>query len=288
LNPLKGKASYREDGNHLSFDNRIAADSEISEENMYKQAQEWVMEAGRMIKTFTETDKIAIQLKTGHTDLVTEVDRKVESWFVHNISVNYPEHSIVGEENINNRISSSKYVWIIDPIDGTTNMINRNADFAISSALCKANEPVFGIVYNVMGDHLFSAVKGNGAYFNQSRLDKMPDQLKLENELISLTLPWHEVGVSEEWSPYWAMASKARGIRVYGATTIELCDIALRRLGAYVQYQVKAWDYAAARVILEELGCKFTDLQGRDINWEYNGGVVAAPPDIHKEIMELL
>ncbi|WP_028611690.1 inositol monophosphatase family protein [Paenibacillus harenae] len=261
------------------------SDREVFELQVFEQAIDWVMDAGNLIKGIINTDQLAFQAKTSHSDLVTEVDRKVEGWLVEKITKSFPDHSIMGEENINNRTSSSEYLWIIDPIDGTSNMINRNQEFAVSVALCTANRAVFGIVYDVMGDKLFRAFKGKGAFVNNRRLSRLPDRLKLENELIAITLPWHR---TEEWSEFKALISKARGIRFYGATTMELCDIALRKLGAYVQYNVKAWDYAASRVILEELGCKFSDLQGREIGWVYHGGVVAAPPEVHEEIIGTL
>lgn len=262
--------------------------NEIFEYQIYEQAIDWVMEAGRMIKQAMDIDIISIKMKANHTDLVTVIDQQVESWLVENINVSYPSHAILGEENVNNRTSASEYVWIIDPVDGTTNMINRNQDFAISLALCTSKEAVFGIVYNVMSDQFFCAFKGKGAFLNKHRLSMLSTQSKLENELIAITLPWSNVDNFEEWSPYLLLASKARGIRVYGATTIELCDIALNKLGVYLNHQVKSWDYAASRVILEELGCKFTDLQGQDISWIYNGGVLATRPGMLREVLDTL
>ncbi|XEC94011.1 inositol monophosphatase [Paenibacillus tarimensis] len=269
----------------MGLESIATRDRELFELHIFEQAIQWVMDAGRLIKEKISTDPIAYQMKTSHSDLVTEVDRKVESWLVEQITTNYPDHSILGEENINNRTSSGEYMWIIDPIDGTANMINRNQEFAVSVALCTGNGAVFGIVYDVMSDKLFRAVKGKGAFVNNRRLSPLPARLKLENELIAITVPWHR---TDEWSEFKSLISKARGIRVYGATTMELCDIALRKLGAYVQYNVKAWDYAASRVILEELGCRFSDLQGREIGWLYHGGVVAAPPEVHEEIIGVL
>lgn len=269
----------------MGLESSASKDRVLFELHAFEQAIEWVMDSGRLIKEKINTDPIAFQTKTSHSDLVTEMDQTVEGLLVENIMKSFPDHSIMGEENINNRTSSSEYLWIIDPIDGTTNMVNRKQEFAVSIALCTADRAVFGIVYDVMGDKLFRAVKGKGAFVNNRRLSGLPDQLKLENELVAITLPWHRM---DEWSEYEVLISKARGIRVYGATTMELCDIALRKLGAYVQYNVKAWDYAASRVILEELGCKFSDLQGRDISWVYHGGMVAAPPEVHEEIISTL
>src|SRR5690606_35062293 len=115
----------------------------------------WVKESAQLIKSFVVDDK-DISQKENHTDLVTAVDRAVESFLVQKISTAYPDHHIIGEEGANNNEVTSdnndndmdKYTWIIDPIDGTVNFVNRGQDFAISIGVCKAERGVFGIVYD--------------------------------------------------------------------------------------------------------------------------------------------
>lgn len=179
-------------------------------------------------------------------------------------------------------------MWIIDPIDGTTNLINRKQDFAISVAFCEQNRGIFGIVNAVMNDMLLCSFHKEGAYMNGNKLEMLPLDNRLENELLAVTLPWSEIHDQDTWRPYSKLIAAARGIRVYGASTLELSDIALSRSGAYVHHDIKAYDYAASRVILEEIGCKFTDLSGQEINWTYNGGIIAAIPTILEQIVFLL
>lgn len=269
----------------MSLINKV--NSKSTEHQIYTNALEWVKEAGKIIKSLTAND-LNVDMKAGHWDLVTIVDKEIETWLVGNINDHYPDHNIIGEENIDNRSLDGGYMWIIDPIDGTTNMINRMQDFAVSVALCTPTEGIFGIVYDVMSDQLYHSFKGEGAFLNDKRLDMLPAQSRLKDELLAITLPWNKMDESEQWYKYMRLASKARGIRVFGATAIELCDMANGKLGAYFQYEVNSYDYAASRVILEELGCTFSDLYGSSIEWTHNGSVVASTPDIHAEMVRSL
>lgn len=259
----------------------------MNERQAYEDAMNWVVEAAAIIKNLTQSS-IEVKVKLNHSDLVTIVDREVERFLVDQIRTRYPDHSIVGEENINNILSESGYMWIVDPIDGTTNLINRERDYAISIAFCHEDRGIFGIVYNVVDDKLFHSFKNNGAYLNQSKLGMLSDDTRLEDVLLAITLPWNEMNEMDQWVPYLKLAANARGIRVFGSTTIEHCDMAVGMLGAYVQYRVHAWDYAASRVILEELGCRFSDLSGNEIGQTYSGGVIASTPGIHNQIVQLL
>lgn len=257
------------------------------EKQAYINALKWVNEAADIIKRIVESD-IEVRVKMNHSDLVTIVDREVEKFIVTQIKSHYPDHNIIGEENIDNTVSDSDYMWIIDPIDGTTNLINRQQDYAISVAFCKGDQGIFGIVYDVAKDKLFHSYSQEGAYLNGKRLSGLKANSTLHNELLALTLPWSEIEELDSWGIYFKLASQARGIRIYGATTIELCDMAVGKLGAYVHHHIHAWDYAASRVILEELGCKFSDLAGNEIGWTYNGGLVASIPKIQEEIVRSL
>lgn len=257
------------------------------EQQAYTNALSWVAEAAQIIKELMKNG-LTVQTKLNHSDLVTVVDREVERFFVEKIKTHYPDHMIMGEENIGNTSSEGEYIWIIDPIDGTTNMVNRQQDFAISVAFCSTSAGVFGIVYDVAGERLFRSFKGEGAYLNDMQLQPLSQETRLENELLAITLPWSQADKIDQWGPYLKLVAKSRGIRVFGATTIELCDIAMGKLGAYVQYRVNAWDYAASRVILEELGCKFSDLEGKEIAWTHHGGVMASTSAVHAQMVAIL
>ncbi|MEC0182724.1 inositol monophosphatase family protein [Paenibacillus peoriae] len=257
-----------------------------TDRQIYEQALGWVREAGSLIlKRMEQT--IHIQVKKNHADLVTVVDREVEAFFVNNIQQYYADHNILGEENIGNRLSDSPYLWIIDPIDGTTNFINRKKDFAISVALCNGDQGIFGIVYDVVADHFYCAFHGEGAFLNENKLGPLKSN-SIETELLVVNAPRQNLLEMSRWEPLHILTGKARGVRSYGATTIELCDVMTGMLGGYVQAEVNAWDYAACRIILEEIGGKFTDLQGNEINRVYKGGLVAAGSPLHEEIIQAL
>lgn len=257
------------------------------ERQAYQTAIEWVLNAGRLVRTRLESN-LRVQTKTSHADLVTEIDVQVEQFLVERIREQYPDHAIIGEESVDRGHPEGDYMWIIDPIDGTTNMINRKKDFAISVALCGPQGGIFGIVYDVMGETLYRAFKGDGAFVNDARLERMPDHSRLSDELVAMTIPFERLRTDETLIRYIPVIEQARGIRIYGASTMELCDLAKGLIGAYVQHAIHAWDYAACRVMLEELGCTFTDMQGEPIPWTYNGGIVVASPAVHAEIVRLL
>jgi myo-inositol-1(or 4)-monophosphatase len=194
----------------------------------------------------------------------------------------------LGEENVGNTKSESPYLWIIDPIDGTSNFINRKKDFAISVAFCRDEQGVFGVIYDVMAGKLYHAMKGKGAFLNEIRLNSINQSSLLENELVAVNTPWKDVEGINQWPQLYRLAAKARGVRVYGATTMELCDMATGCLGGFAQYFVNAWDYAAGRIVLEEIGGKFSDLQGNEISMIYCGGVAAASICLHEQMIQLL
>jgi fructose-1,6-bisphosphatase/inositol monophosphatase family enzyme/glycerophosphoryl diester phosphodiesterase len=257
------------------------------ENETYQTAIDWVLEAGEIIKKRMQ-GSIDVKHKTNHSDLVTAVDREIETYFVNKIMENYPLHNILGEENVGNQVSDSTYLWIIDPIDGTSNFINRKKDFAISVAFCKHNQGVFGIVYDVMAGKLYRAQKGSGAFLNDTKLDSINKSSLLEDELVAINTPWKGMEEMKQWQPLYKLATQVRGVRVYGATTIELCEMATGTLGGFAQYFVNAWDFAASRIVLEEIGGKFSDLDGNDIDMIYKGGVAAASICIHKQIIQSL
>jgi len=258
----------------------------MDEREVFQHARQWVKEAGAWIRTRLQSE-LSVHAKKNHQDLVTDIDTWVETCLTDKIREHYPDHQIIGEENVATGQVGGRYLWIIDPVDGTANLISRGSDFAISVAFCERDRGIFGIVYAVMEDRWFQCFAGEGACLNESRLEKLKES-RLENELLALTIPWSSIRSDERLAPYLRLIDQARGIRVFGATTIELCDIAAGKLGAYVQHAVNTWDYAASRVILEELGCKFTDLSGREIPWTHSGGLIAAHPSVHEQIVKVL
>lgn len=257
-----------------------------NERLIYKKAMEWVIEAGEMVRERLN-DGLAVEYKSHISDPVTQVDREIETFLINHIRNCYPLHSVLGEESIANVSASSPYLWIIDPIDGTTNFINQKRDFAISVALCKQDQIVFGFIYDVISDDLYHVFAGEGAYRNHIKLPPFRDE-PLDHALVAVSPHWRSEDEVKEWGAIFHLAPYVRGLRSYGSTSIELGLLALGRLEGYVSHHVYPWDYAAGRLLIEELGGRVTDLQGNPIPLTHEGGVVAGTRVVHIQIIERL
>ena len=209
---------------------------------------EIVKAAGLRIKEMM-ADGIEIQTKANHADFVTNVDKATEIFLVSAIQQKYPNQDFLTEENTTPR-SESDDLWIIDPIDGTTNFIYQQKNFGISIAFYHKRKPVFGIVYDVMADKMFLGIKGEGAFLNGVKMRKNdPDRnLKaslLYGDLYSLTMfPKGVLNLRD------ALVSH----RYLGAASLEICAVAENQAQAYISRNLKVWDVAAGVIILNEVG----------------------------------
>ena len=131
---------------------------------------DWIMEAGQKIRhSFGEPLKV--DTKTSRNDLVTNVDKEIEQFFIAKIREQFPTHKIMGEEGFGDELTSMDgYVWLIDPIDGTLNFVKRQEDFGIMIALYKDGVGLLGYIYDVMRDRFVYGIKDYGAYCNGRRL----------------------------------------------------------------------------------------------------------------------
>ncbi len=140
---------------------------------VYSQAQNWVKEAGDKIRSsFDKT--LDIQTKSNPNDLVTNIDKEIEQFFIKKIREIYPNHKIMGEEGFGDRsIKHEGVVWLIDPIDGTMNFIHQQRNFAISLGIYENGLGKIGLVYDVVHDELYHAFRGEGAYMNESAITRI-------------------------------------------------------------------------------------------------------------------
>ncbi len=158
-------------------------------EQVKEQAEIWTREAGQYIKEKMK-DSYAISTKAHQHDLVTDIDRNVEQFFLNKVSENYQEHRLMGEEGSFEQIKDLKgVVWILDPIDGTINFVHQENNFAISIGIFKDGEPIIGLVYDVMHDELFSSFKGQGAMLNGHPLPSLKKS-SLQQGILSFNAGW--------------------------------------------------------------------------------------------------
>ena len=190
--------------------------------------------------------------KKAEMDFVTRIDRESEQFIRSEIAKKYPKHGFLGEESGSSDINA-EYVWVVDPLDGTTNFIHKIPYFAVSIALKHKGETIVGVVYNPMTDEMFYADKGKGAFMNENKLlVKKPGQF----EKWFLAHCFRDISKHEEAERivfdafYYHVARVAK----LGSAALELCYAASSRVDGYIGLSLKEWDYAAGKLIVEEAG----------------------------------
>lgn len=247
-------------------------------------AREWTYEAAMIIKR-SLASPIQIEAKSNPNDLVTEVDRAVEAFFFEKIQETYPEHYFLGEEGVAEEIQSlNGTVWIIDPIDGTMNFVHQKYNFAISVAVYHDGVGMIGLVYDVISDELFHAVRGHGAYINDVELVPVKER-PLHESIIGLNARWLVEERNQYRNPLKALVRDVRSVRSYGSAAIEIAYVAADRLDGYLSVNLSPWDYAAAIVLLEEVGCKASTFRGEPLDLLSQSPVIVGKPHLHKEMI---
>jgi myo-inositol-1(or 4)-monophosphatase len=256
---------------------------------LYQQTMEWTRAAGNMIKEYIRSGEIQFESKSHATDLVTMMDRAVEEVMVEKIKQYAPDHQILGEEGIAGEANDfSGYIWLIDPIDGTSNFVTQKSDFVISVALYHQQQGVFGIVYDVMKDEMIHAMKGEGLFLNQRRIKPMNSNMPLIDALLSLEFIMRTEEQIEAHQKLLTIGSKVRGIRSYGATALSLAKIALGKNNGYLTWGTNPWDFAAGRILVEEAGGIVTDFEGNPLQLDRRNSVIACHPDIYQDLLQFV
>ncbi|MBZ6485119.1 inositol monophosphatase family protein [Priestia aryabhattai] len=240
--------------------------------------------AGDNIRKALENE-MKIEEKADKDDLVTNIDKETEEFFVESIKKEFPEHKILGEEGIGEKITNLKgIVWILDPIDGTMNFIVQKRNFAISLGIFEDGVGKLGYVYDVMREQIYSAVKGNGALLNGNPIAPVNNSEKLEDTLIIAGY----VETIKYYPKIIQLIEKSHGMRFLGSAALEMMEIGSGRAGAFIHKGLNPWDIAGSVVILEELGVKISRINGDEVNILEKGSLIAATANIHDNLINEL
>lgn len=247
-------------------------------------AKEAAIAAGYALRSML--GKVNHITKKGEIDLVTEADLEAEKIILQIIGRNFPHDAILSEEaGIIQK--DSERIWIIDPLDGTTNFAHGFPFFAVSIALQIADRIKLGIVFNPYMDEYFEAVEGMGAYLNKRELH-VSNTSPLKESLLGTGFPYDIRKKHKRVLELFArMASSAQGIRRAGSAAIDLCYVAAGRLDGFWEQDLKPWDTAAGTIIVTEAGGITTTFDGKNYS-PYLKSIVASNPLIHHEILSLL
>lgn len=233
-----------------------------------------IKQAGELIRRQID-EGYEVERKTGKGDLVTAIDRAVERLIVDRIQETFPEHHIVGEEGTTDQPNDlSGTVWFVDPIDGTLNFIHQKRLFAVSVAIMVDGVVEYGFVYDVMGDELFTARRGHGATMNGRLLGRLTEHT-VRDAFLSMNATWvtpnHQIA-PEVLAP---IVRDSIGTRAHGAASLELAWLAAGRVDGYITMRNMPWDYAAGKLIVEEVGGRVVSIFGEPIRYDGRTSVLA-------------
>jgi myo-inositol-1(or 4)-monophosphatase len=237
-----------------------------------------------LIRYVNKLEKLKVELK-GRNDFVSEADRAAENAVIDTILKHYPDHAILAEES--GPQGESEYLWVIDPLDGTTNFLHGFPVFAVSVGLLHRGRPEHAAVYDPLRQELFTASRGRGAQLDGRRI-RVSGCKALDRALIGTGFPFRDANLGFE--PYMSMLRKAiqhtAGVRRAGAAALDLCYVAAGRLDAFWETGLSPWDLAAGALIIREAGGIVSGLNGAE-DFLDSGHVLAGTPRIYAAAAKL-
>jgi myo-inositol-1(or 4)-monophosphatase len=245
---------------------------------------EVAVEAGRLILGRFRTE-FTIEHK-GTVNLVTDVDLAAEELIVSRIREAFPTHSILAEER-HNKTTGESIVWIIDPLDGTTNYAHGYPVFSVSIGLEINGDVVWGAVFDPTRNELFSARRGSGATCNGAALG-VSKTAALGASLLATGFPYDiRTDSQNNLANFCGFALRTQGVRRGGSAAIDLCYVAAGRFDGFWELKLNPWDCAAGSLIVREAGGTVTNFSGAPASI-YEREIVASNGLIHQEMLEVL
>ncbi|WP_442603021.1 inositol monophosphatase family protein [Paenibacillus sp. KN14-4R] len=235
-----------------------------------------------------------INLKQSSQDLVTEIDKGAEKLIRNLILTHFPDHSILGEEGVEpgpaasakalQDMSDAEYLWIVDPIDGTTNFVHGFPFFCVSIALAHRGEVIVAAIYDPMKDELYVAEKGKGAYLRGKVLQVSGEQTLAQSLVATGFPPDQQYALPLNLAGVASIGPKVRNLRVAGSAALHMAYVAAGRLSGFWEIGLNSWDVAAGALLIQESGGRVTDTEGRPYTLAVRN-MLATNGHIHDEMV---
>lgn len=239
-------------------------------------------------KTFVVNRERAghIQVK-GPADYVTQVDTDIQSFLAEELGKLTPDVQFLGEEEGLHEMTADTY-WILDPIDGTTNLIHDYQHSVISLALYEKGEITLGIIYDPFREDIYHARKGQGSFLNGQQIH-VSEALALKETIVSVgTSPYDREVADENFRRIRRVFDRSQDIRRTGTAALDLAYVACGRTGGFFEPLLSPWDFAAGMLLVLEAGGKVTNFDGGPLDLLKRGSVVATNGKVHEELMGLV
>ncbi|HLS97813.1 MAG: inositol monophosphatase family protein [Porticoccaceae bacterium] len=242
----------------------------------------------KIVRAAERMDLVKVDEK-GRNDFVTDVDRASEQEIISHLQKAYPDHRILGEESGYIGNPDSDYLWVIDPLDGTTNFLRGIPHYAVSIGCLYKGKPEHAVVFDPVKQEEFTASRGRGAVLNGRRI-RVTGRTAMEGALFATGVPF-SLPSSAHMEPYLesfkALAEQSSGIRRLGVASLDLAYLAAGRFDAFWEMHLKPWDIAAGVLLVKEAGGMISDFQG-DNGYMESGHVVAATPRLFKPTLQVV
>ena len=234
-----------------------------------------------------DLDLLTVTAK-GPKDFVSEVDRTAEAAIVETLHAAYPDHGIFAEEGTGrDKNPNAEYVWMIDPLDGTTNFLHGFPQYCVSIALAHHNVVTQAVIYDPVRNDLFTATRGRGAFLNDRRI-RVSRRAHLRESLIGTGFPFRDGNYLDTYLAMMkTMVVQSAGLRRPGAAALDLAYVAAGFYDGFWEIGLNPWDVAAGSLLVLEAGGLIGDLAGEG-DYLHGGQVIAATPKVFAQMVQAL
>ncbi len=220
-------------------------------------------------------------------NLVSDADVEAEHAVAEVIRRHFADHAILGEE-AHQASTKAEKLWVVDPLDGTANFAHKIPHFAVSIAYYQNGQAEVGVIFNPITNDWYIATRGGGALFNGTRVH-VSDCTRLDETMIGVGFPYDRGALMEATLAGIGdvIRREVHGVRRFGTAALDLCMVGTGLFGAYFEYQLSPWDYAAGRLFAEEAGGKVTDARGNPLGLAKTS-VMASNGHLHDAMLEAI
>jgi myo-inositol-1(or 4)-monophosphatase len=237
-----------------------------------------------IVRSLVRLESLEVTSK-GRNDYVSEIDKAAEREIIEMVRKHYPDHAFLAEES--GRSGTHDVVWIIDPLDGTTNFLHGFPVFAVSIAVAQRDRLEIGAVYDPMRQEVFTAVRGAGAHLENRRM-RVSKQRTLEGALLATGYPYRhdEREADAYFATLRALSRVTAGIRRPGSAALDLAYVAAGRVDGFWEIGLKPWDTAAGTLMIQEAGGMVGTLSGKE--YRLGANIVAGAPKVYEALIEAM
>ena len=257
--------------------------------DLVKLAERAALRAGDYIRSAVRP-AVHTWTEKGQHDFATEVDRASEGLIAETLTRDEPDSVIVGEELSPGRTLKGQLVWIVDPLDGTTNFLHGYPQFAVSIAAQVDGKLAAGVIHDICRKRTYTAARGGGAYEEGTRLG-VSAVTEPRLALVGTGFPFKALHLLQQYlSQLAAVLGATSGVRRAGSAALDLADLAAGRLDAFWELHLSPWDIAAGALLIREAGGVITRPDGGAdvLSGEHNGAIVAGNAALHRWLLHLL